>query len=112
LRAMAEFSASSDRHPLARGKLAYAYGVTGDSARAHDVLQELLASAGESTYAAPSIALSYLGLGEPKNALKWLRIANEQNSIADILQGQLPFFDPLRSEPGFNALIPSLGRGV
>jgi Tfp pilus assembly protein PilF len=109
LRAMTQICESCRQHPLARGKLAYAYGVTGDSARARNVLQELLAAAPNSTHAAPSIALSYLGLGERKNALKWLGIANEQNSLADILQGRLPFFESLRSEPGFDALMPSYG---
>jgi tetratricopeptide (TPR) repeat protein len=106
LHSMAEICTLTGQHPLARGRLAYACGITGDASRARALLGDLLASANNTRQVAPSIVLGYLGLREQKSALKWLRIAGEHNSIADIMPGRLPFFDPLRGEPSFEALAP------
>jgi tetratricopeptide (TPR) repeat protein len=106
LRQMASICSFCGDHPLALGKLAYAHGMDGDPAAARKVLDTLLSRSDQTGRAAPCIALGYLGLRDAKNALKWLRIASEQNSIVDIVPGSTPFFDPLRSDRKFHVLLP------
>lgn len=102
-----EFCRMSNGHPLALGKLGYLYGLEGKRAEVQSILNTLLAQADEPGRVAPSIALAYLGLGDTKQALIWVRAAAEQNSLVDMIPST-PFYDPLRSDPKFTALIPDL----
>jgi TolB-like protein/Flp pilus assembly protein TadD len=102
-----EFCRISNGHPLALGKLGYVYGLEGKRAEVQSILNTLLAQADEPGRVAPAIALAYLGLGDSKKALIWVRTAAEQNSLIDMIPS-LPFYDALRSDPKFTALIPAL----
>ena len=102
-----EFCRMSNGHPLALGKLGYLYGLEGKHAEVQNILNTLLAQADEPGRVAPSIALAYLGLGDTKKALTWVHTAAEQNSLIDMIPS-MPFFDALRSDPKFAALIPDL----
>jgi TolB-like protein/Flp pilus assembly protein TadD len=102
-----EFCRLSNGHPLALGKLGYMYGLEGKHAEVQSILNTLLAQADEPGRVAPAIALAYLGLGHTKKALSWMRTAAEQNSLIDMIPS-MPFYDALRSDPKFTALIPDL----
>lgn len=102
-----EFCRMSNGHPLALGKLGYIYGLQGQRAKVQNILNTLLAQADEPGRVAPSIALTYLGLGDTGKALLWMRTAAEHNALVDIIPS-LPFYDALRSDPKFTALIPGL----
>jgi TolB-like protein/Flp pilus assembly protein TadD len=102
-----EFCQISNGHPLALAKLGYIYGLEGKRSEVQNILNTLIAQADEPGRVAPSIALTYLGLGDPKKALMWMRIAAEHNTLVDIIPS-MPFYDPLRSDPTFTALIPDL----
>jgi TPR repeat protein len=102
-----EFCRMSNGHPLALGKLGYMYGLEGKRAEVQSILNTLLAQADEPGRVAPSIALAYLGQADTKKALSWMRTAAEQNSLVDMIPS-MPFYDSLRSDPKFTALIPNL----
>ncbi len=102
-----ELCRMSNGHPLALGKLGYVYGLVGRSADVQSILSTLLGQADEPGRVAPSIALAYLGLGDTKKALIWLRTAAERNCLVDMIPS-MPFYDALRSDRKFTALIPEL----
>ncbi|WP_157190126.1 tetratricopeptide repeat protein [Novosphingobium sp. Rr 2-17] len=103
-----EFYRSSNRHAGAMGKLGYIHGLEGNRSEAQKILNMLLAQADDPGRVAPAIALTYLGLGDTGNALTWMQAAAQQNSLIDMIPS-IPFFDSLRSDPKFTALIPDLG---
>ena len=45
------------------------------------------------------------GLGEDDKALQWLEKAHEQHDSHLLFPGVSPIYDPLRSHPGFSALL-------
>jgi|GEM_PF-4823068 TolB-like protein len=102
-----ELCRMSNGHPMALGKLGYIYGLEGKRSKVENILNTLLAQADEPGRVAPSIALAYLGLGDAKKALAWVRTAAEQNALIDMIPS-MPFCDALRSDPKFTALIPDL----
>jgi hypothetical protein len=54
------------------------------------------------------IAMIYTYLGEKKEALTWLERAYNEHSIYLIIFVFDPLFDPLRSEPRFQALLKKM----
>jgi TolB-like protein/Tfp pilus assembly protein PilF len=102
-----ELCRMSNGHPLALGKLGYVYGLVGRKAEVQSILNTLLSQTDEPGRVAPSIALAYLGLGDAKKALNWLRTAAERNCLVDMIPS-MPFYDALRSDRKFTALIPNL----
>jgi hypothetical protein len=89
--------------------LAYAYGASGDRARAMTELENLKKRSLRGQVAPFSLALVYLGLGDRQRTMDYL----EQAYAADSQWlGWLKLdhvFDPLRSEPRFVALLRKLG---
>jgi tetratricopeptide (TPR) repeat protein len=88
--------------------LAYAYGASGDRARALAELEDLKKKSLRGSVTAFNLALVYLGLGDRARALDYL-----EKSYAEDTQwlGWLKrdrTFDPLRSEPRFVALMRKL----
>jgi tetratricopeptide (TPR) repeat protein len=87
--------------------LGYAYGASGDRARAQSELAELKSKALRGYVSPFNLALIYLGLRDRERALNYL----EQSYAADSQWlGWLrdPIFDPLRSDPRFVALMKKL----
>jgi TolB-like protein len=88
--------------------LAYAYGASGDRARALAELKDLKKKSLRGSVTAFNLALVYLGLGDRARALDYL----EKSYAADTQWlGWLKAdrtFDPLRSEPRFVALMRKL----
>ncbi len=53
-----------------------------------------------------SFALVYLGLGDKEEALRWLEKSYQDRAGPDIGSIKIePFFDPLRGDPRFEALV-------
>ena len=89
--------------------LAYAYGASGDRARAMAEVEDLKKRSLRGSVTAFNLALVSLGLGDRARALDYL----EQAYAADSqwlgwLKGDR-IFDPLRSDPRFVALMRKLG---
>jgi serine/threonine protein kinase/Tfp pilus assembly protein PilF len=90
--------------------LAITYARMGKTAEARNILDEFLKRS-EREYVSPDeIALIYANLGEKDQAFAWLDRAYEARSaflITRILG--CPNFDPLRSDPRFDALVRKIG---
>jgi len=82
----------------------------GRTAEARSILSEFLKRS-ERQYVSPDeIALIYASLGEMDQAFAWLDRAYEARS-AFLITGILgsPNYDPLRSDPRFDALLRKVG---
>jgi TolB-like protein/DNA-binding winged helix-turn-helix (wHTH) protein/Tfp pilus assembly protein PilF len=88
--------------------LAYAYGLSGDRAKANAQLRSLLAES-RHRYVSPwAIGLVYLGLGDKPHALDWFEEAVREHST-DMLSARVsPEGDPLRGEPRYKALLSAM----
>ena len=64
------------------GVLGYAYGMTGQTAAAHQVVESMTYSGLTGVYDfAYAIALTYLGIGELREAAKWLEQSYKHGSL-------------------------------
>lgn len=89
--------------------LARAYALSGQAAAARRVLEELRDRAKRS-YVPPSLfAEIYVALGDKEQGLQWLeRAYRERDHYLARLKVE-PAFDPIRSDPSFQALMARLG---
>jgi adenylate cyclase len=107
--ARAEFETATtlDDLPWQVGSLGYASAISGDRAKANQLLAELK-DLTKQRYVSPTIiATVHLGLGEKEKAFDWLEKAYEDRDIVfwwiDVNGDQL--YDGVRNEPRFQALM-------
>ncbi|HXJ59935.1 MAG TPA: adenylate/guanylate cyclase domain-containing protein [Verrucomicrobiae bacterium] len=109
--AIAEFQKAKalDPAPWTDGALAYAYARAGDRTQAEQMVRKWDDRV-KQRYISPSLrALLHLGLGEKDKGLDWLeRCYEEQDGFCSGLK-IYPGFDPLRTEPRFQALLKKVG---
>ena len=95
---------SMDKQPFITAHLGFAYARNGQKDKAMEILQELNRLAGQRFVSPFCQALVYLGLREDDKAIDWLEKAYEEGSIwMDWLKVE-PIYDPIRSNPRFQAL--------
>jgi Tfp pilus assembly protein PilF len=89
--------------------LGYIYGRSGQTAKAHHALDELLRS--NATHSGDQILVAwvYLGLGDKDQSLAWLEKAYTQHSTELISLKVNPGYDLLRSDPRFQNLLSRVG---
>jgi tetratricopeptide (TPR) repeat protein len=87
--------------PLVSGFLGYAWAKSGDTARAHKFLSELI---GMKSAPALPIATIYMGLGQKDQAFRWLNESVEKQEVNLYLKTD-PIYDPLRADPRFAMLL-------
>jgi tetratricopeptide (TPR) repeat protein len=87
--------------------LGYAYGMSGDKARAEEAIGEMQELARRDRKPPPSgrIAWVYVGLGDKSRALDWLEKAYAQRADELSYLKVDPVLDPLRSDPRFQDLL-------
>lgn len=87
--------------------IGYAYGMSGQRAKAEEAVKELQTMAVRDHEPPParSIACVYLGLGNKEKALEWLAKAYDQRDRELASLKEDAFLDPLRSDPRFQALL-------
>jgi TolB-like protein/DNA-binding winged helix-turn-helix (wHTH) protein/Tfp pilus assembly protein PilF len=97
----------SDGNPTSMANLARAYAASGRRNDAVQLLNELKRRSSPSYSNAPEIAVIYAALGDRDQAMTWL----EQGYVERFNPGVLlrPGFDPLRSDPRFQALARRVG---
>jgi tetratricopeptide (TPR) repeat protein len=88
---------------------AYIYGRSGQTARAHRALDELLQLNRTRAVDPMIIASAYLGVGDKDQALAWMERAYSQHSTELVSLKVNPGFDPLRSDPRFQDLLRRMG---
>ena len=90
----------------------YAQGMSGDRAAALATLREL-EDQSRRRYISPIYFVGiYLGLGDKKNALKFLNQAFEERNDRMIYLNVEPMVNPLRSEPEFQNLLRRLNASI
>ena len=94
--------------PFVSAFLAFAYGASGDRARALTELASLKKMSIDGSVLPFNMALVNLGLGDRVRALDNLEQALAADSQMMAWLGQDRIFDPLRSEPRFVALLKKL----
>ena len=110
--AIAEFRRLADLQggtAWATSSLAYAYAVSGDAARARQVLGRLERPPNGRYVSPPLIADVYAGLGEKGQALDWLEKGVAEGSVWIVYIGVSPRMDSLRAEPRFRDLVRRVG---
>lgn len=108
-KALAEFSrveAMSRPHPMTRMVHAWMFARAGRREEAIRILKEVLAYAPEERIkASHGFGGTYIALGDNESALAWLKKGVEAGTVSWLDVKAAPWFDPLRSDPRFTALI-------
>ena len=95
--------------PSVLGVLARAYGLSGNKMEAEKILDQLKKLSQERYVSAYSFALTYLGLGDKEEALRWLEQSYQDHAGSDIGYIRVdPLLDPLRGDPRFEALAEKI----
>lgn len=95
--------------PYILGLLARSYGLSSNKTEAEKILKQLQEISKQRYVAAYSFALTYLGLGDKEEALRWLEQAYQDRAGNDIGWIRVdPLLDPLRSDPRFEALAEKI----
>jgi tetratricopeptide (TPR) repeat protein len=94
--------------PFVSAFLAYAYGASGDRARAQAELEELKKLSLGGSVTPFNLALFALGQGDHGRAVSYLEQAYASDSEWLGWLGRDRIFDPLRSDPRFAALLRRL----
>jgi adenylate cyclase len=97
-----------ETQPIATAYLGYAYAMNGQRDKAMETLEELNQLAGRRFVSPYCQALVYLGLRENSHAIDWLEKAYEGRSQWLAWLKVEPIFDPLRSDPRFQALYKKM----
>jgi TolB-like protein/DNA-binding winged helix-turn-helix (wHTH) protein/Flp pilus assembly protein TadD len=87
--------------------LAYVYALSGHKEKAIQIAKGLEARQDQNPSADANVALIYVGLGDPDQAMIWLNKAYEARFNPSILLR--PGFDPLRSDVRFQDLLRRIG---
>jgi TolB-like protein/DNA-binding winged helix-turn-helix (wHTH) protein/Flp pilus assembly protein TadD len=90
--------------------LGYAYALSGRRDEAIRIINDLDSRRAQNQSVDADIALIYMGLGDADEAMSRLNRAYEARFKASILLR--PIFDPLRSDPRFQALLRRMGLPV
>jgi serine/threonine-protein kinase len=88
------------------GTLAFAYGAAGRADRARALAMRLDALAERPNGSAIAASLAWLGAGDPERGLAWLeRAAERRDSWLYAMSVNAPFFDAVRDDPRFAAVV-------
>jgi eukaryotic-like serine/threonine-protein kinase len=91
--------------PITIGYLAFAYGRAGRRDEALELIEQTKAAAAE-TYVPPStLALAHIGLDDWDAAFDWWGKAVEARDPIAVPIKTFPFFDPVRGDPRYRALL-------
>ncbi len=109
--AMAEFQKARmlDSQTWHSAALGYAYAVSGDRAKAEQVLRDLEALAKQRFVSAGDRVTVYLGLGEKDKALDWLEKSYEELAYPCQVLKVERLYDTVRNAPRFQALLKKVG---
>jgi serine/threonine protein kinase/Tfp pilus assembly protein PilF len=99
---------SGGEESLVLGLLGYGYARSGNRAESQKVLDKLFKLSKHKYVAPVMIAIIYGELGQKDKAFEWLKKAYKEHDNWMILLKVDPFFDSLRSDPRFKALLKKM----
>lgn len=91
------------------GSIGYLAGLQGDSARAHEVLEELKTLSSQHYVPPYNVAMVYAGLGMRDEALTSLETACDERDVRVTLLRVDPRWDSLREDPRFKQILRRVG---
>jgi eukaryotic-like serine/threonine-protein kinase len=94
--------------PYSMEELGIAYALSGDRARAREILSKL-ENPSQPSLPAYSIAMVYAGLADKERTISWLKKAYEERDDDMVYMKIEPVLDPFRSDPRFQDLIRRVG---
>jgi len=94
--------------PSALGDLSHAYAAAGQHDKAQAILDQLLARSQREFVSPEILANVYCGLNDRERAVDWLEKSYAARTPGLVYIGVDAVYDPLRSEPRFQALIHKL----
>ena len=109
--AIAEYQKARELNddPFPLGQLGNAYAVSGKTAEALKILDQLEQISKQRYVAAYSFALVHLGLGHKDDALRWLEKSYEDRAAYDAISiPHDPLLAPLHGDPRFEALVEKI----
>jgi len=89
--------------------MGYIYAVSGNKKQAEKVLGELKRLSKQRYLSASNIALIYVGLGEPNQALDWLEKACDERDVHIGFLKVDSHWDSIRKDPRFTSLLKRAG---
>jgi tetratricopeptide (TPR) repeat protein len=115
--AVAEFRLAleySDNSALAKAHVAYGLARMGDKAGAREMLKALLKLRREQYFSPYWIAVIYVALDEPSEALNWLETAAKERCGWIVFAREDPKLAVLRSDPCFHRVVSGISpaRGI
>ncbi|MFZ0036049.1 MAG: protein kinase [Candidatus Acidiferrales bacterium] len=91
--------------PYAQGYLGYAYALSGQTAKAREVVQQMEQSSKQSYVPLYQLAIIYVGLGDKEKAIELLQKSfDDREEIMTFLKVDSTW-SPLRSDPRFQSLL-------
>ena len=91
--------------PASMGYLGNAYARAGRQAEARAFLTQLMERRAQAYVPASALAVIHIGLGEHEKALRWLEVAYEERDISLVWLNELFYYDSLRPDPRFQAIL-------
>jgi tetratricopeptide (TPR) repeat protein len=93
--------------PFGTAVMAHAQALAGNKPAAQSALDKLIAAGNSNKTYIPAfgIAMIHTGLGNKKEAIRWLEKAYDERSLWMVYLNVDPGFDSLRDEPGFKKLL-------
>ena len=89
--------------------IAYVAAISGDGAKAREVLREMIASSTQRYIPPHNVAVVYLGLGELDECFVWLEKAYEDHDMRLSFLKVDPKWDSVRSDPRFVSILKRIG---
>jgi TolB-like protein len=101
----------TSQYPVIYGNLGIAYYHVGQPDKVDDMLQELKKKSKDSPIGSPAYfaAMIYAQMGEIDTAFEWLDKAYEDHEVEMIWLKVEPPFDPIRSDPRWQAMLNKVG---
>jgi TolB-like protein/Tfp pilus assembly protein PilF len=97
--------------PMYRALIGHTYGLTGDTARALRIIEDLNTTSRQRYVSPLDIAIVYTGIGDRDSAFEWLEKAYEERAMR-IQELPDPLFDSLRLDARFSDLMQRIGLPI
>ena len=94
--------------PKSQAELGWALGLAGERQEALAILEDLKRRRSEGYFSGVLVAWVCVGLDDHDQALSWLQQGAEERAGFMTFVNSLPVFDPLRSDPRFQALLKKM----
>ena len=104
-----EKEVTKGRHPMVDCWIGIVYMRMGKTQKAREILEDMLKRSHEADISPCSLGTLYLILGEKEQGFRWMEKAYEERAVYTLNMNIFPYFDPIRSDPRFQAILEKIG---